>query len=59
MLDNQFFNAIIILSIVTTLPVPSLVRWIISRRSAAFHESEDEESYPDPMPNAAAQEDLL
>ena len=43
----------------TTLPVPSLVRWIISRRSAAFHESEDEESYPDPMPNAAAQEDLL
>ncbi len=31
-LDGQFFNAIIILSIVTTLPIPSLVRKVISNR---------------------------
>lgn len=59
MLNNQFFNAIIILSIVTTLPVPSLVRWIILRRSAVFHQNENEESYPEPVPNAVTQEDLL
>lgn len=29
MLDPQFFNAIIILSVVTTLPIPSLVRGVI------------------------------
>ncbi len=37
-LDGNFFNAIIILSIVTTLPVPSLVRWIIDRFHLDFDE---------------------
>lgn len=37
-IDQNFFNAIIILSIVTTLPVPNLVRWIISRSGEHFHE---------------------
>jgi len=36
MLDNNFFNAIIILSIVTTLPVPSIVRAIIERKKLKF-----------------------
>ncbi len=36
MLDANFFNAIIILSIVTTLPVPTLVRIIIERTRAPF-----------------------
>lgn len=35
-LDEQFFNAIIILSIVTTLPVPSLVRHVVSPRRSKF-----------------------
>lgn len=36
MLDDNFFNAIIILSIVTTLPIPSIVRWIIERSNMTF-----------------------
>ena len=36
MLDNNFFNAIIILSIVTTLPVPSIVRAIIEKKQLKF-----------------------
>ena len=36
MLDDNFFNAIIILSIVTTLPVPSLVRLIITKLNLQF-----------------------
>ena len=35
-LDGNFFNAIIILSIVTTLPIPNMVRWVISKHSAQF-----------------------
>jgi Kef-type K+ transport system membrane component KefB len=35
-LDSNFFNAIIILSIVTTLPIPNLVRWVVSRNSDQF-----------------------
>ena len=37
-LDEQFFNAIIILSIVTTLPVPTLVRKVIYGRGGRFSE---------------------
>ena len=37
MLDDNFFNAIIVLSIVTTLPVPNIVRWIIERHHLEFH----------------------
>lgn len=35
-LDGNFFNAIIILSIVTTLPIPNMVRWVISKHGAQF-----------------------
>ncbi len=34
-LDDQFFNAIIILSIVTTLPIPSIVRKVIGTKSGS------------------------
>ena len=40
MLDEKFFNAIIILSIVTTLPIPSLVKLLISRSKADFAEED-------------------
>ena len=40
LLDGRFFNAIIILSIVTTLPVPSLVKLVISRGKDNFGEPE-------------------
>ena len=56
MLDNQFFNAIIILSIVTTLPVPTLVRFIIARTKMKFTE-ETEEAYP--VPDEKLQDELL
>ncbi len=36
MLDDNFFNAIIILSVVTTLPIPSIVRWIIEHSNMTF-----------------------
>ncbi|MBO7147546.1 MAG: cation:proton antiporter [Lentisphaeria bacterium] len=39
MLDDNFFNAIIILSIITTLPVPNLVRFIIEHNKLTFAES--------------------
>jgi Kef-type K+ transport system membrane component KefB len=42
MLDDNFFNAIIILSIVTTLPIPSLVRVIITRLKLQFSSAEGE-----------------
>lgn len=34
-LDPQFFNAIIILSIVTTLPIPSIVRKVVSPKTGS------------------------
>jgi len=36
MIDGNFFNAIVILSIVTTLPIPTLVRLIIERKHLTF-----------------------
>ncbi len=56
MIDNNFFNAIIILSIVTTLPVPTLVRFIIARTKMKFTE-ETEEAYP--VPDEKLQDELL
>ncbi len=56
MLDNHFFNAIIVLSIVTTLPVPTLVRMIIQRAKPKFT-NVGEEAYT--VPNAVSQDDLL
>jgi len=49
MLDDNFFNAIIVLSIVTTLPVPSLVRWVIERGQMKF-KTVRTEAYPLPSP---------
>ena len=40
LLSEEFFNAIIILSIVTTLPIPSLVKLVISKSSASFTEAD-------------------
>jgi hypothetical protein len=39
MLNESFFNSIIILSIVTTLPIPSLVRVVLSCDKKSFQES--------------------
>ena len=41
MLDANFFNAVIILSIVTTLPIPTLVRLIIERIKTPFEPLDD------------------
>ena len=54
MLDDNFFNAIIILSIVTTIPIPTLVRLIIERSGVKFTE---EKYYP--IPKVVKQDDLL
>lgn len=42
MLDDHFFNAIVILSIVTTLPIPSLVRGIIYGKKLEFDPVQEE-----------------
>ena len=52
-LPPEFFNAIIILSIVTTLPVPSLVRLVIRRAHLSFESG----SYR--LPNVVKEEELL
>lgn len=58
MLDNLFFNAIIILSIVTTLPIPNLVRFIIEKSKLQFTSvGETEGDYR--LPGAAQDEELL
>ena len=55
-LDEQFFNAIIILSIVTTLPIPSLVRKVLFSRNKHMPVS-----YIDDfdVPSVVTDEDLL
>ena len=53
LLDETFFNAIIILSVVTTLPVPTLVRLTISRLGLTFHEA------PYKIPAVVRDEELL
>ena len=57
MLDDNFFNAIIILSVVTTLPVPSIVRLIIERSKMTFTSIENTE--PDAFRIRKGQDDLL
>ena len=52
-LDETFFNAIIILSVVTTLPVPTLVRFTINRLKLTFHEA------PYRIPEVVKDEELL
>ena len=41
LLDGKFFNAIIVLSIITTLPIPSLVKLVISKGKDNFGDPED------------------
>lgn len=36
LLDETFFNAIVVLSLATTLPIPTLVRLLISRKGISF-----------------------
>jgi len=40
LLDETFFNAIVVLSLATTLPIPMLVRLLISRSGVAFDRQE-------------------
>lgn len=40
LLDETFFNAIVVLSLATTLPVPTLVRLLIARSGVAFDTQE-------------------
>ena len=42
MLDDHFFNAIVILSIITTLPIPTLVRSIIYGKKLTFDPVKEE-----------------
>ena len=53
LLNETFFNAIIILSVVTTLPVPTLVRLAINRLKLTFHEA------PYKIPEVVKDEELL
>ena len=53
-LDTQFFNTIIILAVVTTLPIPSLVRLVVEKGKVAFEDREAEKA-----PRAARDEELL
>lgn len=41
-LDTHFFNTIIILAVITTLPIPSLVRLVIEKGRVAFDDAESE-----------------
>jgi len=43
MLDDNFFNAIVVLSIVTTLPVPNIVRWMIEHYHLEFRSCQKNE----------------
>jgi Kef-type K+ transport system membrane component KefB len=52
-LNEEFFNAIIILSIVTTLPIPSLVRMVLACNKKSFEESVS------PIPQVVKNDDLL
>ena len=52
-LNETFFNAIIILSVVTTLPVPTLVRLAINKLKLTFHEA------PYKIPKVVKEEELL
>ena len=38
MLSDDFFNAIVVLSIVTTLPIPNLVRFVIDHSKLNFND---------------------
>ena len=52
-LDTQFFNTIIILAVVTTLPIPSLVRLVVEKGKVAFERADTE------APRVVKDEELL
>ncbi len=59
MLSAEFFNAIIVLSIVTTLPVPTLVRLLIERCHLKFENIADDSVEPYALPKGLDDEELL
>ena len=56
-LDTQFFNTIIILAVVTTLPVPSLVRWVVERSGMATDDADS--NHQSSTPRVVRDEELL
>ena len=57
MLSDDFFNAIIVLSIVTTLPIPNLVRFVIEKFKLDFTDKSYIELYK--VPESPDQDELL
>ena len=57
MLSDDFFNAIIVLSIITTLPIPNLVRFVIEKFKLDFSDKSYIELYK--MPETPDQDELL
>ena len=53
LLSENFFNAIIILSIVTTLPIPSLVRAVLACNKKSFEETDYQ------VPDVVKEDNLL
>ena len=53
-LDDRFFNAVIIMSIITTLPIPSLVRAVLNYGRNEFVELSDFQ-----VPNVVKDDELL
>ena len=58
MLSDDFFNAIVVLSIITTLPVPNLVRFVIQHWNLKFEEIGSGETVYQ-LPEDADQDELL
>jgi Kef-type K+ transport system membrane component KefB len=58
MLSDNFFNAIVVLSIVTTLPIPNLVRFIIEKFHIDFS-NVDNDDVPYKLPRKTEQDELL
>jgi Kef-type K+ transport system membrane component KefB len=57
MLSDDFFNAIIVLSIITTLPIPNLVRFVIEKFKLDFTDKSYIELYK--VPESPDQDELL
>ena len=57
MLSDDFFNAIIVLSIITTLPIPNLVRFVIEKFKLDFSDKSYVELYK--VPESPDQDELL
>lgn len=58
LLDETFFNAIVVLSLATTLPVPTLVRLLISRSGVSF-DTQDRGEAAIKTPDSVAELDHL